>query len=55
MVYLAQIDATLRKTASRRQFRIAEATGTTAEEIERGADEVEIGRPWEGDVIESDE
>jgi hypothetical protein len=34
---------------------LANAEGTTAEEIERGATEIEIGRPWEGDVIDPNE
>jgi len=31
---------------------LAEATDATPEEIERGAEELEIGRPWEGTVVE---
>lgn len=30
---------------------LAEIEGTTAEEIERGAAELEIGPPWEGEIV----
>jgi len=31
---------------------LAEATGTTPEEIRRGAEELEIAPPWEADIVE---
>lgn len=31
---------------------LAEATGTTAEEIERGAEEIEIAPPWEATIVD---
>lgn len=31
---------------------LADATGTTAAEIERGAEELDIGPPWEAEVVE---
>lgn len=34
---------------------LAEATGTTVEEIERGAEEIEIGPPEAAEVVEVDE
>jgi hypothetical protein len=34
---------------------LADATGTTGEEIERGIDEIEIGPPEEAEIVETDE
>jgi hypothetical protein len=34
---------------------LADATGTTADEIERGADEIKVGPLEEGEVVEADE
>ena len=31
---------------------LAEATGTTPEEIRRGAEELEIAPPWEAEIVE---
>lgn len=34
---------------------LAEATGTTLDEIRRGAEEMTITAPWEAEVIEGEE
>lgn len=34
---------------------LADAENTTAEAIEEEADEIKVGRPWKGDVLDSDE
>jgi hypothetical protein len=34
---------------------LADATGTTAKEIERGADEIEVGPLEEGEIVETEE
>jgi len=31
---------------------LAKATGTTPEEIRRGAEELKIAPPWEADIVE---
>lgn len=34
---------------------LGDAENITAEEIEESADEIKIGRPWEGDILDPDE